>query len=62
MLYCYDSVNHSKFIEMERQLLSIRLHRRCAKDENSKIRHMSLLKNILSHYLNVEAKSFDVSS
>jgi len=31
MLYCYDSVNHSKFIDMERQLLAIKLHRLCNK-------------------------------
>ena len=28
LLYCHDSANHSKFIEMEKLLFRIRLHRR----------------------------------
>lgn len=32
MLYCQDTLNHAKFIEMEKQILSIRLFRKIGKE------------------------------
>jgi hypothetical protein len=59
MLYCQDNANLSKFVEMEKEILSIRLHRRVAR---TKTRQMELLKIILSRFLGKSPRDFDVSA
>ncbi len=54
MLYCQDSNNHSKFIEMEREILRIRLLRKKAPTM------MNLLKNILGVILDKKSEDFNV--
>lgn len=49
LLYCHDSSNHQKFIEMEREILRIKLLRQKSKGEGEGL--MNLLKNILSVFL-----------
>ena len=60
MLYCYDSVNHAKFIEMERQILAIRLGRMHSKEERLRVKFMGLLKRMLSFFLGRGAEEFQV--
>lgn len=60
MLYCHDSSNHSKFIEMEKLVLSIRLQRANASDQTSKVRQMSLLKDLMAYFLQRKSEDLNV--
>lgn len=63
MLYCYDSINHQKFIDMEREMLSIKLHRMIEKSsDGSKVYGMKLLKQLLGFFLKKNAEEFNVDT
>jgi hypothetical protein len=51
MLYSTDSANHAKFIDMEKQILSIRLNRRLSTNTNTRVRLMEILKRLLAFFL-----------
>lgn len=53
LLYCHDSANHAKFVEMERLLFSIRMKRSydAKASSHTKIRLMNLLKRMLAYFL-----------
>ena len=54
MLYCHDSGNHAKFIELEKQILDLRLKR--AKT----VRILDLLKQLLGWLLGKKVEEFNV--
>ncbi len=61
LLYCHDSANHAKFIEMEKLLLDIRLRRRYdPKNKTSRYNQMNLLKNMLASYLGRNPEELNV--
>lgn len=62
MLYCHDPANHSKFIDMEKLLLKIKLERRLTTDLSGRLRQMNLLKNLLAFFLKVNPEDFAVST
>ena len=61
MLYCYDNANHSKFVEMEKLIIRIKLERRLTSDIKSRVRHMELLKRILAFFMEVKVDQLYVS-
>ena len=62
MLYCYDSNNHSKYIEMEKLILRIKLKKKVTKDVMSRISQMEVLKRLLAFFLEKKSEDFDVST
>jgi DNA primase large subunit len=60
MLYCHDTSNHAKFVEMEKLILTIKLERRLTADLKSRVRHMELLKRLLAFFLERKPEDFHV--
>ena len=59
MLYCYESSNHFKFVEMEKSILKIKLQR--AKHLQARERFMYVLKEMLASFLKEKSSAFEVS-
>lgn len=62
MLYCYDSNNHSRYIEMEKLILRIKLKRKVTNDVMSRVRQMEVLKRLLAFFLEKKPEDFDVGT
>lgn len=62
MLYCHDTANHAKFVEMEKLVLRIKLERRLTNDPKVRLRQMDLLKRLLAFFLERRVEDFHVST
>jgi hypothetical protein len=62
MLYCHDTANHAKFVEMEKLVLRIKLERRLTGEVKARLRQMDLLKRMLAFFLERRLEDFHVSA
>jgi hypothetical protein len=62
MLYCHDTTNHCKFLEMEKLVLRIKLERRLTGEIKARLRLMDLLKRLLAFFLECSVEDFHVSA
>lgn len=62
MLYCYETANHAKFVDMEKLVLRIKLERRLTGEVKEKYRLMDTLKQLVAYFLDRKVDDFHVSA